>query len=121
MSTGGPPALCSHGTDFIDRCLRDDVHCGFFDVDLNGRPLRDGEKHVVPIAFAIFAAAKLGVSSYDRALAVARDGFAWLDRHAHHARGGYVEELHRDGSPQLAARTSRAPMNTVRVLREPPI
>ena len=95
-------AYALHGIRFIDGPLRDHTHGGFFfDVATDGRPLRDGEKHVVAIAFTIFAAARtFAVSGDPRARAVARDGLEWLERHCHCGDDpGYVEELRRDGSP----------------------
>jgi mannobiose 2-epimerase len=91
-----------HGVEFIERAFRDREFGGlFFDVGLNGRPLRAGEKHAIAIAFAIFAAAKThAVTGSTRSLAIADDGFAWLEEHCRRpGREGIVEEFRRDGSP----------------------
>jgi mannobiose 2-epimerase len=92
-----------HGVDFLDTVFRDRVHGGFYyDVGLDGSPLRNGEKHACAVAFAIFAATKAySVTRADRALEVAREGFSWLDKHSYRDGTGYVEGLARNGSPMI--------------------
>jgi cellobiose epimerase len=96
-------AYALYGIHFIDRVFRDREHGGFYyDVALDGRPLRNGDKNAYATAFAIFGAAKAySVTHEGRALEVAREGFAWLDRHSYREGKGYVEDSTRDGSPIL--------------------
>jgi mannobiose 2-epimerase len=95
-----------HGIEFLDRVMKDKEFGGLHWVlDSKGRldPSRGDEKHAYGIAFAIYAASTVAdVTGDERALALARDTFDWLDRHAHDAKhGGYFEALRRDGSPIL--------------------
>jgi mannobiose 2-epimerase len=93
-----------HGTEFLDRVVRDHEQGGFHWVlDAKGRidPRQGDEKHAYGTAFVVYAAAKVrGVTGDQRALKVAQDAFDWLERHAHDAKnGGYYEALRRDGTP----------------------
>ena len=96
-------AYALYGIHVIDRVFRDREHGGFYyDVALDGRPLRNGDKNAYATAFAIFGAAKAySVTHESRALEVAREGFAWLDKHSYREGKGYVEDSTRDGSPIL--------------------
>ncbi len=86
--------------------MRDREQGGFhWTLDPEGRlDARLGdEKHAYGLAFVIYAGSTVReVTGDDRALAVAREAFDWLDRHAHDARnGGYFEAMRRDGTPIL--------------------
>ena len=97
-----------HGIDFIDTVFRDRVHGGFYyHVALDGSPLRNGEKHIRAIAFAIFAAAKTySVTHADRALELAHEGLAWIAKHSYREGTGYVEASARNGSPMIDSKHS---------------
>jgi cellobiose epimerase len=93
-----------HGTEFLDRVVRDRELGGFHWVlDAAGRvdPGQGDEKHGYGTAFVVYAAAKVReVTGDERALKVARDAFDWLERYAHDPKhGGYYEALRRDGTP----------------------
>jgi mannobiose 2-epimerase len=92
------------GIEYLDRVMRDRDSGGFHwvlgprgEVDLR----LGAEKHVYGTAFALYAASKAAAVTHDdRARAVARDAFDWLERHAHDAEhGGYFEALTREGKP----------------------
>ncbi len=96
-----------HGVEYLDRTMRDGPEGGFhWILDAGGKvdPALGVEKHVYGTAFALYAASKAyEVTSEPRALAVARDAFAWLERHAHDAEHlGYFEALTREGRPITA-------------------
>ncbi len=95
-----------HGIEFLDRVMRDKEFGGLhWALDAKGQldPGLGDEKHVYGIAFAIYAASTVReVTGDERALALARETFDWLDQHAHDAKhGGYFEALRRDGTPIL--------------------
>jgi mannobiose 2-epimerase len=97
-------AYARHGLAFLDTVMRDREKGGFFwslAPDGSIDPKIGDRKHVYAISFVIYAGARLReVGGDDKALAVARDAFDWLDTHAHDgAHGGYFEELARDGTP----------------------
>ena len=90
-------------------CLRDQLwdakNGGFFwAVSASGDPVRDGEKSVYGISFAIYALAGLYHASKDEAaLSLAQSAFAWLQTHSHDAaHGGWHEALTRQGMPIAA-------------------
>lgn len=92
------------GVDCLDRTLRDGEQGGFhWSVGLDGRvdARSGGEKHVYGTAFILYAASKAYEATRDpRALAVARDAYAWLEAHAHDPKhGGYFEATTRAGVP----------------------
>jgi mannobiose 2-epimerase len=92
------------GIAFLDRVMRDREQGGFhwvLDVDGRVSPRLGDEKHVYGTAFVVYAASKAYEATHDeRALAVARDAFDWLEAHAHDPQhGGYFEALRRDGTP----------------------
>jgi mannobiose 2-epimerase len=92
-----------HGIEFLDRVMRDREGGGFHwivDGQGNVSPRLGDEKHVYGTAFVVYAAsAARRVTGDDLALTVARDGFQWLEEHAHDKKhGGYVEALRRDGT-----------------------
>jgi mannobiose 2-epimerase len=95
-----------YGVDYLDAVMRDRERGGFhWALDPRGRldEATGSEKHVYGTAFALYAASEAYRAGRDaRALAVARDAFAWLDAHAHDPEhGGYFEALDRDGAPLL--------------------
>jgi mannobiose 2-epimerase len=93
-----------HGLSFLNGALWDAEHGGWFwEVGASGpahTPGRGREKHAYGIAFALYACAAAHRATGDpRALKRAKEGFAWLDAHAHDARyGGYHEQLTRTGA-----------------------
>ncbi len=95
-----------YGVDYLDRVLRDAEQGGFHWVlDKNGRvdaKLGD-EKHVYGTAFVLYAASEAYKTTKSvKSLAVARDAFDWLEKHAHDGEhGGYFEAFRRDGTPIL--------------------
>jgi mannobiose 2-epimerase len=102
-----------HGVEFLDRVMRDREHGGFhWALGHDGQvDARIGtEKHVYGTAFALYAASEAFRATSDpRALAVAREAYDWLERHAHdRERGGYFEALTREGRP-LVSRDPKAP------------
>src|SRR5688572_24760692 len=90
-----------HGIHFIDTKLRDQKQGGFyFDVDSDGEPLRNGEKHACALAYAVFTGAECWSVTRERvALDVARDAFAWLEQHCRRSNGTYIEDVSREGAP----------------------
>ncbi len=93
-----------HGLAFLDDVVRDRGKGGFHWIlgpDGQVDPRLGDEKHVYGTAFVLYAAATVReVFGDDRALAVARDAFDWLEAHAHdNEHGGYVEAHQRDGTP----------------------
>ena len=60
-----------------------------------------GVKHAYGIAFGIYACAAYYRATFDpQALQLAKDAFAWLERHGHdESVGGYQEYFGRDGDP----------------------
>lgn len=97
-------AHARHGLAFLDTVMRDRERGGFHWIlgrDGKVDPSLGDEKHVYGISFVIYAGSKLrAVGGDDRALAVARDAFDWLEAHSHDTQhGGYFEALKRDGTP----------------------
>jgi mannobiose 2-epimerase len=108
-------AYARHGIAFLDQTMRDPQFGGFhWIVDAQGglSPDLGDEKHAYGIAFVIYAASTVrAVSGDELALKVARDGFDWLEQHAHDRRhGGYMEALRRDGTP-IAIWTDGVPLS----------
>ncbi len=94
-----------HGLAFLDDHLWDTQNGGFFwGLEPGGAPQRGGEKHVYGVAFGIYAACACYQATHDeRALALAKRAYAWIEIHAHDkAHGGYYEALSRMGRPILA-------------------
>jgi cellobiose epimerase len=95
------------GVAFLDRVLRDREKGGFhWELGASGElnPGKGDEKHLYGTAFVIYAASTARrVTGDERALAVARDAFDWLEQHAHDSKyGGYHEAFRRDGTPVTA-------------------
>ncbi len=96
--------IATHGFDYLREVLWDGPNGGFFfEATSDGTPEtgRRGEKHAYGIAFGIYAASAVYEATRDeRALALARDAFDYLEQYAHDAEhGGYVESLTRDNRP----------------------
>lgn len=96
--------IVHHGVDFLQNKMWDKQDGGFFMAVDNSGNVNDyfgDSKHLYGISFCIYGAAAAYHATNDpKALALARDGFLWIDKHAHDAtNGGYIEFLNRDGSP----------------------
>ena len=96
--------IARHGAAFLMSTMWDDQDGGFYwELDGDGTPLGDAEKHAYGQAFAIYGLAAAGAATGDAAtLDAAHAGFDWLELHAHDpAHGGYFEQYRRDGTPIL--------------------
>jgi len=96
--------IVHHGVDFLANVLWDKQDGGFFwGLDDEGRitPSFGDEKELYGIGFCIYGAAAAYQATGDpKALELAKNGFLWLDKHAHDsAHGGYFEWLSRNGTP----------------------
>ena len=94
------------GVDFLQNVLWDKQDGGFFwGLDDDGKIAPDftDHKHLYGISFCIYGAAAAYKATGDpRALALAKDAFLWIEKHAHDTtNGGYFEWLTRDGKPVL--------------------
>jgi len=92
------------GVDFLENVMWDKQDGGFFwGLDDEGQitPQFGDRKHLYGMGFCIYGAAAAYKATGDpRALALAKEGFLWMDKHAHdRANGGYLEWLTRDGKP----------------------
>ena len=95
-----------HGFTFLRRHFWDSQFGGFYwGVDETGQPTtsRSTEKHVYGIGFGIYSAVSEFQATHDpQALALASEGFRWLEKHAHDQKNrGYFEVLSREGHPLL--------------------
>jgi mannobiose 2-epimerase len=100
-------AYTRHGLDFLARVMWDREHGGlFWALDETGKlgDRQGTEKHVYGLAFAIYGTtAAYEATKEERALELAKQTFAWLERHAHDSvNGGYYEALTREGQPILS-------------------
>jgi cellobiose epimerase len=98
--------IVRHGVDFLQNVLWDKQDGGlFWGLDDDGKitPEFTDHKHLYGISFCIYGAAAAYKATGDpRALALAKDAFLWIDKHAHDAtNGGYFEWLTRDGKPVI--------------------
>jgi mannobiose 2-epimerase len=96
--------LVRQGVDFLNNVLWDKQYGGFFwglDDDGHITPEFTDHKHLYGISFCIYGLAAAYKATGDpQALALAKDSFAWIEKHAHDAaNGGYFEWLARDGTP----------------------
>ena len=85
-----------HGLRCLSEQLWDSDKGGFFwAIGETGEPLRDGEKHVYGLSFAIYAMAALfRVSADAAALHLARRAYGWLQEYAHDpVNDGWYEAL----------------------------
>jgi cellobiose epimerase len=92
------------GVDFLQNVLWDKQDGGFFwGLNDDGKitPEFTDHKHLYGISFCIYGAAAAYKATGDpRALALAKDAFLWIEKHAHDAtNGGYFEWLTREGKP----------------------
>src|SRR5260370_3569763 len=83
-----------HGLDYLEKKMWDAANGGFFwSIDLDGKPLRNGEKHVYGIAFGIYACSANFKATHDkRALELARKAYAGLEAHAPDAANDGIYE-----------------------------
>jgi cellobiose epimerase len=104
------------------QCLRevlwDKVHGGWYHRTTQaGDPLLDGAKHVHGISYAISACVALHtLHQMPSTLDVAKDAFAWIERHAHDGvHGGYFGFLTREGDlvANRSAGASRSNLDTI--------
>jgi len=89
------------GFAYLRGALWDEVSGGWFHrLDRAGKPIEHYTKHAHGIAYAISACVAVHEATCDQAaLQLAREGFEWLDHHAHDdEHGGYFGHLHRDGT-----------------------
>ena len=99
-----------HGLRCLFETLWDPEHGGFFwAVGETGEPLRDGEKHIYGLSFAIYALAALSAAGQDEeALTLAKQAYEWLQAHAHDAgNSGWHEALIRQNTPISAPTGTR--------------
>jgi mannobiose 2-epimerase len=94
------------GVDFLQNVMWDKQDGGFFwGLDDDGKiiPAFTDGKHLYGIGFCIYGAAAAYQATGDpKALALAKEGFQWADKHAHDSdNGGYYEWLTRDGKPVI--------------------
>lgn len=90
-----------HGYHYLCEAMWDAEDGGWYHrLDRAGRPTQAYTKHTHGIAYAIHACAAVYQATGDAgALALAKNGFEWLDRHAHNADyNGYFGFLTRDGA-----------------------
>ncbi len=94
-----------HGLRCLSEQLWDTEAGGFFwGVGETEEPLRNGEKHIYGLSFAIYALAALFAAGGDQdALTLAKRGYGWLQEYAHDVEnGGWREALTRQGEPIFA-------------------
>jgi mannobiose 2-epimerase len=92
-----------HGFRYLNDVMWDKEHGGYYwRLDRQGRPdpQAAGAKHAYGVAFGIYACAAYHRAAKDaQGLALAKQGFEWLERHAHDAtHGGYHEFFAREGT-----------------------
>ena len=96
--------IVHHGLDFLNDVMWDKQDGGFFwGLDDAGKitPEFTDAKDLYGIGFCIYGAAAAYKATHDpKALALAKEGFLWVDGHAHDSsNGGYFELLSRNGKP----------------------
>ena len=94
--------IVHHGVDYLTNVLWDKQNGGFYwGLDDTGKisPFYTDGKHLYGNSFCIYALAAAYQATHDpRALEYAKEGFHWIDEHAHDAtNGGYFEWLTREG------------------------
>jgi mannobiose 2-epimerase len=95
----------AHGVEFLRDKMWDHEYGGFYDlVSREGEPRPEGGqiiKRAYGNAFAIYGlAAYYGASGDTAALRLAKEAFAWLEKHSHDpVHGGYFQFMSRDGTP----------------------
>jgi cellobiose epimerase len=100
--------IVHQGVEFLQNVMWDKEDGGFFwGLDDAGKvtPAFTDAKELYGIGFCIYGAAAAYQATGDpEALALAKEGFLWADKHAHdHVNGGYFEWLSRDGKPVIPA------------------
>lgn len=95
--------IVRHGVDFLANAMWDKQGGGFFwGLDEEGKitPAFGDAKELYGIGFCIYGAAAAYQATGDpKALELAKNGFLWVDNHAHDSvHGGYFELLARDGT-----------------------
>jgi len=98
--------IVHQGVDFLGNVMWDTKNGGFFwGLDDKGQVIPEftDAKELYGIGFCIYGAAAAYQATGDpKALALAKDGFLWADKHAHDSsNGGYFEWLSRDGTPVI--------------------
>jgi len=98
--------IVHQGVDFLGNVMWDKKNGGFFwGLDDKGQVIPEftDAKELYGIGFCIYGAAAAYQATGDpKALALAKDGFLWADKHAHDSsNGGYFEWLSRDGTPVI--------------------
>lgn len=91
-----------HGFEFLKNVMWDKTYGGFYQlVDRQGNVKGGDQKTAYGNAFAIYALAAYYQLSKDKAvLQLAKDAFAWLEKHSHDpVHKGYFQHLQRDGTP----------------------
>jgi mannobiose 2-epimerase len=96
--------IVHQGVEFLANVMWDKQDGGFYwGLDDEGKitPEFGDGKNLYGIGFCIYgAAAAYEATGDEKALALAKEGFLWTDKHAHDAvHGGYFETLQRDGTP----------------------
>src|ERR1043165_2113384 len=100
----------AQGFNFLKNKMWDKINGGFYTlVDRKGNVKDSNGKTTYGNAFGIYASAAWYRASGDKnALQLAKDCFAWLEKHAHDpVLKGYCQDLLRDGTP--AKRTAATP------------
>jgi mannobiose 2-epimerase len=116
-------AMTRRGAAVLADKLWDKQRGGFYwCVDASGRPSQDGatQKHVYGISFGIYAlVASYQATKNPATLDLAKQGFHWLDEHAHdNVNQGYFESVTLEGKPvtsgsnPVGARDGQKSMNT---------
>jgi mannobiose 2-epimerase len=100
--------IVHQGVVFLQNVMWDKQDGGFFwGLNDAGKvtPAFTDAKELYGIGFCIYgAAAAYQATSDPKALALAKEGFLWADKHAHDSvNGGYFEWLSRDGKPVIPA------------------
>jgi mannobiose 2-epimerase len=96
--------IVHQGVDFLANVMWDKQDGGFFwGLDDDGKivPQFTDGKNLYGVDFCIYGAAAAYQATGDpKALELAKNGFLWVDKHAHDpVNGGYFETLARDGTP----------------------
>ena len=111
--------IVRHGVDYLRNVMWDKQYGGFYwGLDDEGHitPEFTDHKDLYGIGFCIYGAAAAYQATHDpAALELAKQAFAWTDKHAHDAQnGGYFEWLARDGTPVVPEPFSgRVAMNAI--------
>jgi cellobiose epimerase len=104
-----------HGFEFLKEKMWDKAYGGFYTLtDQQGNVKQQGvaEKEAYGNAFGIYALAAYYHASGDTsALTLAKEAFAWMEKHSHDSiHKGYYQHLQRDGTPMK--RTPETPLTS---------